>query len=88
MSDLVMKCLCYTLLCICFSCVRFFATLQTVARQTPLSMDFPDKNTGVDCHAFLQGIFPTQRLNPCLLHLLHGKMSSVLLSYQGNPTLC
>ena len=28
----------------------------------------PCKNTGVDCHAFLQGILPTQRLNPGLPH--------------------
>ena len=28
----------------------------------------PGKNTGVGCHALLQGIFPTQRLNPSLLH--------------------
>ena len=26
------------------------------------------KNTGVDCHALLQGIFLIQELNPCLLH--------------------
>ena len=31
----------------------------------------PGKNTGVGCHALLQGIFPTQGLNPCLLRLLH-----------------
>ena len=31
--------------------------------------DFPGKNTGVGCHALLQGIFPTQGWNPCLLHL-------------------
>ena len=30
--------------------------------------DSPDKNTGVGCHALLQGIFPTQGSNPCLLH--------------------
>ena len=30
--------------------------------------DFPGKNTGVGCHFFLQKIFSTQRLNPCLLH--------------------
>ena len=30
--------------------------------------DFPDKNTGVGCHALLQGIFPTQELNPGLPH--------------------
>ena len=29
--------------------------------------DSPGKNTGASCHALLQGIFPTQRLN---LHLL------------------
>ena len=30
--------------------------------------DSPGKNTGVDCHALLQGIFPTQGSNPNLLH--------------------
>ena len=30
--------------------------------------DFPGKNTGVGCYFLLQGIFPTQGLNPCLLH--------------------
>ena len=30
--------------------------------------DSPGKNTGVGCHALLQGIFPTQGLNPGLLH--------------------
>jgi len=28
--------------------------------------DSPGKNTGVGCHALLQGIFPTQRSNPGL----------------------
>ena len=30
--------------------------------------DSPGKNTEVDCHALLQGIFPTQGSNPGLLH--------------------
>ena len=30
--------------------------------------DSPGKNTGVDCHAFLQGIIPTQGSSPGLLH--------------------
>ena len=30
--------------------------------------DSPGKNTGVGCHALLQGIFPTQGSNPGLLH--------------------
>ena len=29
--------------------------------------NFPGKNTGVGCHALLQGIFPTPGSNPCLL---------------------
>ena len=51
-----------------FSHVRLFATPWTVAHKPPLSMDFPGKNTGVGCYFFLQGMFPTQKLN---LHLLH-----------------
>ena len=31
----------------------------------------PGKNTGVGCHALLQGTFLTQRENQRLLHLLH-----------------
>ena len=30
--------------------------------------DSPGQNTGGCCQALLQGIFPTQRSNPCLLH--------------------
>ena len=37
--------------------------------------DSPGKNTGVGCHFFLQGIFPTQESK---LHLLH------LLNWQGD----
>ena len=47
--------------------------------------DSPGENTGVGCHA-LQGIFPTQGLNPYLLCLLHWQSDSLPLSYQGSPT--
>ena len=33
--------------------------------------DFPGKNIRVGCHFLLQGIFPTQGSNLCLLRLLH-----------------
>ena len=33
--------------------------------------EFPGENTGVGCHALLQGIFPTQGLNTSLPQLLH-----------------
>ena len=46
--------------------------------------DSPGKNTGVDCHALLQGIFSTQGYNPGLLCcgwiLYH-------LSHQGSPRI-
>ena len=48
--------------------VWLFAASWTIARQGPLSMDSPGKNTGVGCHFLLQGIFLTQGLNPHLLH--------------------
>ena len=43
------------------------------------------KNIGVSCHAFLQGIFPTQEWNPHLLCLLHWQVDSLPLSHLGNP---
>ena len=43
------------------------------------------KNTGVGYHCLLQGIFPTQGLNPCLLCLLHWQTDSLLLSHLGSP---
>ena len=46
-----------------FSCVQLFATPWTVATRLLCSWDFPGKNTGVECHFLLQGIFPTQGSN-------------------------
>ena len=37
----------------------------------PCSWNSPGKDTGMGSHALLQGIFPTQGLNPHLLCLLH-----------------
>ena len=44
--------------------------------------DSPSKNTGLGCHAFLQGIFPTQGLNP---GLPHRRRILYRLSHQGSP---
>ena len=48
---------------------------------SPVQGDSPGKNTGVSCHALLQGIFPIQGSNSGLLHcrILSG------LSHQGCP---
>ena len=59
-----------------------FATPWTVARQAPLTMDFPGKITGVGCHFLLQGIFPIQGLNSSLLYC---RQILYQLSYQGIP---
>ena len=42
----------------------------------------PGKNTGVGCHALLQGIFLTQGSNS---HLLHGWVDSLSLSHLESP---
>ena len=44
-------------------------------------------NTGVDCHALLQGIFKTQGWNLCLLCLLHWQAGSLPLAPPGKPSL-
>ena len=46
--------------------------------------DSPGKNTGVDCHDLLQGIFPTQGWNPSLLHC---RQILYHLSHQGSPQI-
>ena len=46
--------------------------------------DSSSKNTGVGCHALLQGIFPTQGSNPGLLHC---KQIVNYLSHQGSLEL-
>ena len=44
--------------------------------------DAPGKNSGVGCHALLQGIFLTQELNWSLLHC---RQILYQLSHQGSP---
>ena len=43
--------------------------------------DSPGKNTGVSCHALLQGIFPTQGSNPCFPQC---RWIRYCLSHKGN----
>ena len=70
-----------------FSRSRLFVTPWTVACQAFLSVGFLGKNTGVSYHALLQGIFPTQGLNPCLLGLQHWQASSLPPVPSGKPFL-
>ena len=49
---------------------------------SPVHGIFPGKNIGVDCQTLLQGIFPTQGLNPDLSHY---RQMLCHLSHQGSP---
>ena len=65
-----------------FSCVQLFATPWTLL----CPWYFPGKNTGVGCRFLLQGIFPTQGLDPYLLLLLHWQVDSSPLRHLGSST--
>ena len=72
--------------------VWLFETPWTATHQAPLSMGFSQqeywsglpflspKNTGVDCYALFQGIFPTQGSNLHLLCLPHWQVGSLPLA--------
>ena len=49
---------------------------------SPCPWDSPGENTGVGCHFLLQVFFPTQELNPCILHC---RQILYQLSYEGDP---
>ena len=70
--------------CESLSHVQFHVTPWTVAHQAPLVMEFFRQNAGVGSPSLLQGIFPTQGLNPgvplCRQILYH-------LSHRGSPGL-
>ena len=53
---------------------------------SPLCSSFPGKNTGMDCHFLLRGIFQTQGLNPRPLCLLHWQLCPLPLAARGEPT--
>ena len=48
-------------------------------------LQFSGKNTGVGCHFLLQGIFPTQGWNLCILNLLHWQSESLQLALPRKP---
>ena len=63
----------------CFSGVRLCAT-PCVARQASLSMGFSRLEYWSRLPYPPPGIFPTQRSNPCFLHLLHWQVSFLPLA--------
>ena len=69
------------------SCIQLLATPWTVACQAPLSMGFPGKNTGVDCHFLLQEIFLTQESNLHLSPVLAGEFLTTSTTWEGSGSL-
>ena len=56
---------------LCLVTQSYLTLCDPVVRNPPGSSvhgDSPGKNTGIGCHALLQGIFPTQGSNPGLPH--------------------
>ena len=72
------------IMCVCvLSCLVVSNSLRSHRPQLSRHLcpqNFPGKNTGVGFHFLLQGIFPTQESNPCLLHFLHCQVSSLPLA--------
>ena len=50
------------------SCLTLCDTMDCSPPGSSVHGDPPGKNIGVACHALLQGLFPTQGLNPGFLH--------------------
>ena len=79
-------------------CPSLCDPVDCIACQAPLSMEFSSKNTGVGCHALLQGIFPTQGLNlgflhvrQMLYHLRHQPINSYIITVEvihSGPYYC
>ena len=65
------------------SCSTLCNTMGYNSPGSSVHGDSPGKNTGVGCHTLLQGIFPTQGLNPSLLYC---RQIPYYLSHQGSPS--
>ena len=66
------------------SCLTLCHPLDRSQLGSSVHGDSPGKNTGVNCHALLQRIFPTQGLNPGLRHC---RQILYHLNHQGNPRI-
>ena len=75
--------------CCCCSDGQLYLTLLRPHGLQPTRLlcrwDSPGKNIGVDCHALLQGIFPTEGSNLRLLRLLHWQAGTLPLAPPGKP---
>ena len=74
----------FTMCSVAQSCLTLCDPMDYSPPDSTVHGDSPGKNTGMGCHAFLQGIFPTQGSN---LGLPHCRWILYCLSHQGSPIL-
>ena len=80
--------ICASVLCLVTQlCATLWGPMDCSPPGSSAHGDSPGKNTGVGCHALLQGIFPMQGLNPHLLGRLHWQAGSVPLAPSGKPII-
>ena len=72
---------CSVLCLVAQSCLTLCDPMDCSLPGSSIHGNSPGKNTGVGCHALLQGIFPTQGLNPGLPHC---RRILYRLSHQGS----
>ena len=83
-------CPCVLTQCLCAKSLQSCPALCDLMDYSPPASgpwDCPGKNSGVGCHALLQGIFLTQGSNPRLFYLLHWQAGSLPLALPGKPIL-
>ena len=68
------------------SCLTLYDPMDCIPPGSSVHGDSPGKNTGMGCHAFLQGIFPSQGSKVRLLHLLHWQAGSLPLAPPGKSS--
>ena len=79
----VCVCVC---VCVCLlSCVLFFATSWTIARQAPLSKEFSRQEYWSGLPFPTPGDLPDLGIKPSLMHLLHWQVDSLPLRRLGSP---
>ena len=76
--------LCAVLFLVAQLCATLCDPMECSRSGSSVHGDSLGKNTGVGCHALLQGIFPTQGLSPSLPHC---RQILCWLSHQGSPRI-
>ena len=77
--------ICATVLCLVAQlCLTLWGPMDCSPPGSSVHGDSPGKNAGMSCHALLQGIFPTEGLNPDVPHF---RWIIYCLSHQGSPRI-